>query len=110
MTAVVLPGGATTTYERDSAGNLLRETGPGGAVRGYSYDGQGNLLTATDATGATSQYDHDAAGNQVRETAPDGTVTRRLFDRNCHVREVTVHPRAGPVTVSTTMKLGRTSR
>jgi YD repeat-containing protein len=89
----------TTTYNYDTAGNLLARTDPNGAVTTYIYDTNGNLLSVEDGAGNTVSYTYNANDQVASKTtytvpaqgeagqsgyvAPSGAETRYyVYDAN----------------------------
>lgn len=66
--------GRRTTYEHDSAGNVVAITTPDGQVSTRQYDALGRLVLATDAKGATTRRQYDALGRVLRVETADGNV------------------------------------
>lgn len=69
------PGGAKTTYQYDSAGDLTKLTEPSGRYTVNTYDALGRVLTATVFTstfscGETTSFTHDALNRQATVTHP----------------------------------------
>jgi YD repeat-containing protein len=95
--------GNTTTYTRDSAGNLLSTTDAAGNITGYTYDGAGNQTSITDSAGNVTQFQYDAAGNMTLQVDAAGNETTFTYDANGNqLTETTiVTTPAGPRTLVT---------
>ncbi|MFI7385966.1 LamG-like jellyroll fold domain-containing protein [Streptomyces sp. NPDC049813] len=69
----------TTTNSYDvSTGNpygahLASTRSPGGVSTSYGYDRAGDVTSVTDGAGNTTRYTYDYMGNQQKTTLPDGT-------------------------------------
>ncbi|MGN9787367.1 LamG-like jellyroll fold domain-containing protein [Nonomuraea sp. ZG12] len=83
-------GAGTNTYDYDHAGRLTSWTAPGGATTAYEWDAAGNRTKAGDKTyvydarnrmmsGGGSTYTYTARGTMASETK-DGTTTQLTFD------------------------------
>ncbi|WP_189137129.1 RHS repeat-associated core domain-containing protein [Nonomuraea glycinis] len=83
-------GAGTNTYAYDHAGRLTSWTAPGGATTAYEWDAAGNRTKAGDKTyvydarnrmtsGGGSTYTYTARGTMASETK-DGTTTQLTFD------------------------------
>jgi RHS repeat-associated protein len=72
------PGGAVTSWEYYSDGDVYQVTDPDGLTTAYTYDGLGRVLTKTVTSdsypsGLTTTYAYDAMGDVVTETDPPVT-------------------------------------
>ena len=90
------PDGETTTYKRDSHGNVLAEErpAPGGATQStsFKYTEHGQVEIMTNPLGKTWKYEYDSAGDRTGETDPEGD--RRTWGYNEDSQETsTVSPR-----------------
>ncbi|WP_414167510.1 LamG-like jellyroll fold domain-containing protein [Streptoverticillium reticulum] len=70
---VTTPGGAVTTYDYASRGDLARTTAPSGLITRYTYDGIGRKLSETQVSdsypqGVTTAFAYDAMSRVVAET------------------------------------------
>jgi len=84
------PGGAVTSYEYDTNGDLAQVTQPDGARTVYAYDGLGRALTATTysdtfPSGLTTTYSWNAANQPLTVAYPAvanrvASVTHTLQD------------------------------
>ena len=88
--------GQTTTYQRDSAGNLLQRTHPDGSCEAYSYTGTGLLLSKSKMDAAqcalapehrdpaqaqTTRYTYEERFNRLNTTTdPLGNITTYIYD------------------------------
>jgi len=75
---------ATTGYEWDAAGRLIRKISgvgiPDARVNSYTYDRLGRLITETDPLGQVSGTAYDEEGNVIRETNKLGSVKTYFHD------------------------------
>ncbi|MFI7454941.1 polymorphic toxin-type HINT domain-containing protein [Nonomuraea sp. NPDC049714] len=89
-TTVGTAGAGTNTYDYDHAGRLTSWTAPGGSTTAYEWDAAGNRTKAGDKTyvydarnrmmsGGGSTYTYTARGTMASETK-DGTTTQLTFD------------------------------
>lgn len=102
----VRPGGKTTSYTTNAAGEVATETDPMGFISTTSYDPAGRVVKETDplkfstaheydrvgrllatkdldAAGAvlrTQSYTYDVASNTITSTSGEGHVTRKKYD------------------------------
>lgn len=76
----VTTAGATTRFEYDPAGNLVKSMRPDGTLVRFEYDSFHRLTAVEDAFGNRIAYTLDAAGNRVSERHFDaqGTLSREL--------------------------------
>lgn len=76
-------GQATTLYEHDRLGRIIREIDDNGRVHTQRYDGAGRMVQRVDPGGNTQDFAYDANGNIVRtkerELSPDGFVPAQEF-------------------------------
>ena len=75
---VTSPGGAVTSTQYFSDGDVARVTNPDGLITSYTYDGVGRMLTKTEASstypnGLTTSYAYDPMGQVTTETDPPVT-------------------------------------
>ena len=73
---------ATTTYEYDSAYNLVAVADPNLHQTKYTYDARDNRVGETDALGHKTEWVYNGSHEITRETNPDGEAThyaRNLF-------------------------------
>ncbi|WP_177170334.1 RHS repeat protein [Nitrosomonas marina] len=68
-------GSETTTYQYDSAGQLIRLTRPDNSSLYYTYDAAHRLTGITDGLGNVIRYTLDAAGNRTKEEIFDANNT-----------------------------------
>jgi YD repeat-containing protein len=74
----------TTTWKRDSRGNVVEQTDPRGNKQNFTYDGRGLRLTVTEdlrssiRTTSTSSYDDN--GNLVQVLDDNGNQTDYAYD------------------------------
>jgi RHS repeat-associated protein len=92
------PGGATTTYGHDAAGNLTSLTDDGGEVD-YGYDDAGRLTTITEPplAGASqvTTFAYDALGNRATMRTPNGVTLSRTFNGAGQETALSLAPTAG---------------
>jgi RHS repeat-associated protein len=72
---ITAPNGGVTSYEYDSAGDLMQVTDPLGLVTKYAYDNLGRVLTQTQISntypaGLTISYSYNGADQVLTETDP----------------------------------------
>ena len=53
---------ATTSYVRDTNGNILRQTNADGSVKSYEYNSKNSLTKEVDEVGNITQYEYDTDG------------------------------------------------
>jgi YD repeat-containing protein len=68
------PANRTTTFEHDSAGNLIRVLFPDGSARSFGYDGRHRMTAETDANLNTTARTYNFAGKVVSAALPDGSI------------------------------------
>ncbi|HET6504863.1 MAG TPA: RHS repeat-associated core domain-containing protein [Amycolatopsis sp.] len=66
--------GQVWRYERDAAGNLVRETDFAGGVTTFGYDAAGQLVERVRPDGQRTTFRYDLAGNLVEQTDGDRTT------------------------------------
>ena len=73
--------GATTTYEYDQRGRLIRKTDALGHATGYGYDAQGNVAYVTNALGGVARTLYDLNDRVVaRYNEMDELVVTNAYD------------------------------
>jgi RHS repeat-associated protein/uncharacterized repeat protein (TIGR02543 family) len=77
--SVTDPRNLTTSYSRDSLGNVSQQSSPDTGITLSDHDAAGNLLTRTDARGKVAQYRYDSL-NRVSEIADDDDTVRYTWD------------------------------
>lgn len=90
-------GSATTRYEYDLAGNLIRTTDAKGNVTSYTYDWLGRLLSVSDPDAGTTTSAYDANGNVTRTTDARGTVLVSVYDELDRRTELRKDSTSGPL-------------
>ncbi|MCM2429708.1 LamG-like jellyroll fold domain-containing protein [Streptomyces sp. RKAG337] len=60
--------------------NLSSTTTPGGVTSSYGYNRAGDVTSATDGAGNTTQYTYDFQGNRQKTILPDGTWTQTDYN------------------------------
>jgi RHS repeat-associated protein len=103
-----LGNGVYTTYEYDSAGNVLHLINyqPGGAILSrydYTYDVSGRRTSMTTLAG-TFEYGYDALGQLIAVLHPDGRLVSYDYDAAGNRRQVNDN---GAVTTYTTNDLNQ---
>jgi RHS repeat-associated protein/uncharacterized repeat protein (TIGR02543 family) len=73
------PRNLTTSYSKDSLGNLSQQTSPDTGTTLTDHDAAGNLITRTDARGKTATYSYDSL-NRVSQIADDDDTVRYTWD------------------------------
>jgi RHS repeat-associated protein len=73
LTKVTDSLGATTVYQYNDAGQIIRIELPNGATTLSEYDRHGRRLTRTDGLGRVSRRIYDDRGNLAQEISPDGS-------------------------------------
>ena len=81
--------GATTRFEYDARGNLVRETDALGYSVAFTYDGRDNVVGETDALGEVWGYVYDERGNVVRARTPMGYECLLSYDARGRLHRVT---------------------
>jgi len=96
-TAIVAPGGQSTTLTVDANGWLMGVANPEGEAHAMTYSAEGLLQTFTDARNNIHTFTYDALGRLTKDENPAGgsTTLARTEQDNGY-------------TVTTTSKLGRT--
>jgi RHS repeat-associated protein len=93
LVGVAAPGGATSSYVYDTAGNRVSDPlsssmtyDPANRLLSdsnyaYTYDAEGNRISRTSrSTGAVTHYVYDAHGQLASVQNPDGTTTSFTYD------------------------------
>lgn len=115
---IVDPLGRVTTLDRDAAGLIVHITDAGGGTTAMHRDRFGNVTAVTDAAGRTTTYTYDARGLVESIVDPNGARTTCVNDEAGNVTTVTqpnggafryTHDRFGRRT-SRTDPLGATTR
>jgi RHS repeat-associated protein/uncharacterized repeat protein (TIGR02543 family) len=73
------PRNLTTSYSKDSFGNMSQQTSPDTGMTLSDHDAAGNLTTRTDARGKVAQYRYDSL-NRISEIAYDDDTVRYTWD------------------------------
>jgi RHS repeat-associated protein/uncharacterized repeat protein (TIGR02543 family) len=73
------PRSLTTSYSKDSLGNVSQQSSPDTGTTLSDHDAAGNLLTRTDARGKVAQYRYDSL-NRVSEIAYDDETISYTWD------------------------------
>jgi len=79
VTSLTDPRNLTTTYTKDSLGNLSQQTSPDTGVTLANHDEAGNLTIHTDARNKTATYSYDSL-NRVTQIAYDDDTIRYTWD------------------------------
>ena len=78
-----LPGAVaadfTTSYTRNSFGDVLIATAPDGATSSTDYDANRNVVTVTDANANTTEYTYGLVDRPVSVLRADGTATETSY-------------------------------
>lgn len=72
---------ATTRFDYDPVGQLMKTTLPDGSWIGYEYDAAHRMTAIHDSAGNRIDYTLDAMGNRIKETVngPDGAAFSKTF-------------------------------
>ncbi|MEU9792325.1 RHS repeat-associated core domain-containing protein, partial [Streptomyces sparsogenes] len=90
-------GDRVLTHAYDALGRRIRRTTPGGATTAYAYDAAGNRTTVT-ASGRTLRSEYDAAGRETARHIGEGLSLAQLWDPAGRLAEQTLTgPTAGTV-------------
>jgi len=81
VASITAPAGGVTSYQYDSAGDLMQATDPLGLVTKYTYDNLGRQLAQTQISdtypnGLTTSYTYDSQDRVLTETDPP--ITDRI--------------------------------
>lgn len=87
-------GGATTSYDYDAVGQLLKLTLPDGSYTTYSYDVAHRLVGMADSEGNSVSYTLDLKGNRIAEQVRDaqGNLARQIsrnYDAVNRLKQIT---------------------
>jgi RHS repeat-associated protein len=94
LKSVQSPEGRKTTYDYDSAGQLVTRVEPNGNAGGatasdwtwtYGYDASGNRTSESHPDGGTRQVAYDAVGRPYRWTDALGHITSVSYDANDNI-------------------------
>ncbi|THB75563.1 MAG: RHS repeat protein, partial [Gammaproteobacteria bacterium] len=72
---------ATTSYEYDAAGNLIKETDTDGNETKNIYDTQNRLVATFDAEGYLTEIKYDIAGNVIETIKYESKIDGTYFDQ-----------------------------
>lgn len=75
------PSGATVSYERDRYGAVTAIVGPDGATTTVQRGSWGEPIAETGPGGRVWAYETDTVGNTTMVTAPDGAATRYQYQQ-----------------------------
>ena len=110
VASITAPGGGMTSYEYNSAGDVMQTTSPLGLVSKYTYDNLGRQVAQTQVSdtypaGLTTSYTYDGQDRVLTETAPPITdrvtgavhtkVTSYTYDPDDDVLTTTVSDTTG---------------
>jgi RHS repeat-associated protein len=79
---------ATSEYQYDSAGDLIKATDPNGHTTSYGYDAEGNRASETNALGQTRAWAFDSTHDVISTTTPNGETTTIERDGNGNATKV----------------------
>jgi RHS repeat-associated protein len=96
-------GAATTTYEYNSANELIAVTDPNKHKTEYGYDEAGNRTSEKDPDGDETKWKYDSKHDIETETTPDGETTT-IKRNSAGDPEVIERPAPGSTTQKTTYK------
>jgi RHS repeat-associated protein len=82
LTELTEGSGASTSYEYDQAGLIVKMTYPGGKTITKSYDGAGRLASITDWLDHTTTFGYDADGNVTVTSYPNGDTITDSYNAN----------------------------
>jgi RHS repeat-associated protein len=80
---------ATTNYQYDLVGNLIKTIDPNGQSWTTTYDVMNREKTTANPLGNTTQWTYDAAGNILSAKRPDGGTTNYVYDPMNRVKQTT---------------------
>ncbi|VVJ19550.1 Uncharacterised protein [Amycolatopsis camponoti] len=86
-TAQILPDGSRISVSYDGELRVDAVTDGQGRVWRYERDAAGNLVRETDFAGGVTTFGYDAAGRQVERVRPDGQRTTFRYDLAGHLVE-----------------------
>jgi YD repeat-containing protein len=110
LVSTTAPGGGVTSYEYDSAGDLMKVTDPLGMVTKYAYDNLGRVASQTQVSstypaGLTTSYTYNGQDEVLTETDPPITdrvtgavhteVTTHTYDPDGNVLTTTLSDATG---------------
>lgn len=90
LVRVTDPLGRVTTAERDSKGLSIKLTDPAGGETRIERDTRGNALSITDASGAVSSYRYDDRGLLTERISPTGARSACAYDAQGNLVSVTM--------------------
>lgn len=71
---------ATTLFEYDVAGNMVRMIDPAGKAWAYEYDARNRMKNSTDPLGNKTQWFYDGIGRVLKTIRPDNGVTSNVYN------------------------------
>jgi RHS repeat-associated protein len=83
------PDAATTQYEYDLIGNLVRTIDGRGKQWATTYDNMNRRKSRADPLGNTTEWTYDLVGNTLTVKRPDGGTTVSVYDRMDRVVQTT---------------------
>ncbi|WP_236562942.1 RHS repeat-associated core domain-containing protein [Pseudomonas koreensis] len=89
-------GKASWKYQRNSQGDITRQTDPDGNETHYSYDAQGRVLEIVHPDGGRHQLAWNGLGQLLEEALPDGG--RRKYRYDALGRQITRQDEHGTIT------------
>jgi RHS repeat-associated protein len=85
LVKVTSPDGTFTTTTFDAAKRKIAVTDQAGKTTQFTYDSSGQLTRVTDAAGGMTTYAYDAAGNRIAQTDANGHATQMSYDAIGHI-------------------------
>ncbi|MBI5624773.1 MAG: hypothetical protein HY924_13420 [Elusimicrobia bacterium] len=83
------PAGSETTFEYDTAMNLVKQIDPMGRTTRFQYDAKGNVTATTDAYDQTTQISYEPNFNQATQVIdPKGNKTAMAYDAKGNLVQV----------------------
>ncbi|WP_433928187.1 RHS repeat-associated core domain-containing protein [Sorangium cellulosum] len=84
----IAPGGGVTEHRRDDAGRIVETLDPEGASTQFWYDGRDNLVAVRDPRGGVTEYAWDSRGLMTAIVSPNGARTTFSYDAHGNPIEI----------------------